>query len=113
MAYVGAAPWHDLSNRLFPVITWPVCSWSCVCALIHPTKPRHANFLRRYPSTHHAVPRRRLTEAKQLEENRQAAGFDQSASDYAALQGFNNGVFEDNEEDNGTIVEKFFTAIED
>ena len=54
-----------------------------------------------------------LLEAKQLEETRQAAGFDQSALDQAARQGFSNGAFEDNEEDTGTIVEEFFPAIED
>ncbi|OPK10064.1 hydrolase or metal-binding protein, partial [Pseudomonas sp. VI4.1] len=54
-----------------------------------------------------------LLAAKQLEENRQAAGFDQSALDHAARQGFNNGAFEDSEEDTGAIVEEFFPAIED
>jgi hypothetical protein len=54
-----------------------------------------------------------LLEAKQREETRQAAGFDQSALDYAARQGFNNGTFEDSEEDAGAIVEEFFPAIED
>ncbi|MET1068503.1 MAG: hydrolase or metal-binding protein [Pseudomonas prosekii] len=53
-----------------------------------------------------------LLEAKQLEEARQAAGFDQSALDHAARQGFNNGAFEDSEEDSGAIVEEFFPAIE-
>jgi len=53
-----------------------------------------------------------LLEAKQREETRQAAGFDQSALDYAARQGFNNGTFEDSEEDTGAIVEEFFPAIE-
>ncbi|WP_350599172.1 hydrolase or metal-binding protein [Pseudomonas sp. 65/3-MNA-CIBAN-0223] len=54
-----------------------------------------------------------LLEAKQREETRQASGFDQSALDLAARQGFNNGAFEDSEEDTGAIVEEFFTAIED
>ena len=54
-----------------------------------------------------------LLDAKQLEETRQAAGFDQSALDHAARQGFNNGAFEDSEEDTGAIVEEFFLAIED
>lgn len=53
-----------------------------------------------------------LLEAKQREETRQATGFDQSALDLAARQGFKNGVFEDSEEDTGAIVEEFFTAIE-
>lgn len=54
-----------------------------------------------------------LLEAKQLEETRQAAGFDQNALDHAARQGINNGAFEDSEEDTGVIVEEFFPAIED
>ena len=53
-----------------------------------------------------------LLEAKQLDETRQASGFDQSALDHAARQGFNNGAFEDSEEDTGAIVEEFFPAIE-
>ena len=54
-----------------------------------------------------------LLEAKQREETRQAAGFDQSALDHAARQGFNNGAFEDSEEDSGAIVEEFFPVVED
>lgn len=54
-----------------------------------------------------------LLEAKQLEETRQAAGFEQSALDHAAQQGFNHGAFEDSEEDSRAIVEEFFPAIED
>ena len=54
-----------------------------------------------------------LLEAKQLEEHRLAAGFDQSALDHAARQGFNNGAFEDREEDSRYIVEEFFPALED
>ena len=54
-----------------------------------------------------------LLEAKQLEEIRKASGFDQAALDHAAQQGFNNGAFEDSEEDNGTIVEEFFPIAED
>ena len=54
-----------------------------------------------------------LLEAKQREETRQASGFNQSALDIAARQGFKNGAFEDSEEDTGAIVEEFFPAIED
>lgn len=54
-----------------------------------------------------------LLEAKQLDEARQISGFDQTALDHAARQGFNNGAFEDSEEDTGTIVEEFFPAVED
>lgn len=54
-----------------------------------------------------------LLEAKQLDEARQVSSFDQSALDHAARQGFNNGAFEDSEEDTGAIVEEFFPASED
>ena len=54
-----------------------------------------------------------LLEAKQLDETRQVSGFDQTALDRAARQGFNNGAFEDSEEDTGAIVEEFFPAAED
>lgn len=54
-----------------------------------------------------------LLEANQLDETRQASGFDQTALDRAARLGFNNGAFEDSEEDTGTIVEEFFPAAED
>ena len=54
-----------------------------------------------------------LVAAKKLEETRQASGFDQSALDHAARQGFNNGAFEDSEEDTSAIVEEFFPNIED
>ena len=52
-----------------------------------------------------------LLEAKQLDETRKASGFDQSALDHAARQGFNNGAFEESEDDTGAIVEEFFPAI--
>lgn len=52
-----------------------------------------------------------LREAKQLEEGRQAAGFDQNALDKAARKGFNNGAFEDSEEDTRAIVEEFFPSV--
>lgn len=54
-----------------------------------------------------------LIAAKQLEETRQAAGFDQSALDQAARQGFNNGAFEDTVAETDAIVEEFFPVIED
>ena len=53
-----------------------------------------------------------LLAAKQLEETRQASGFNQSALDHAARQGFNNGAFEDSEEDTGAIVEEFFRTAD-
>jgi len=49
-----------------------------------------------------------IQEAQRLDEQRQAAGFDQTALDQAARQGFSNGAFEDNEEDGNTVVEEFF-----
>jgi hypothetical protein len=48
--------------------------------------------------------------AGELDEQRQAAGFDQAALDAAARRGFGNGAFEDSEEDVGTIVEEFFAS---
>jgi hypothetical protein len=53
-----------------------------------------------------------LLATKQLDQERQAAGFDQAALDTAARQGFSNGAFEDNEEDSSAIAEEFFPAIE-
>ncbi|ATG88321.1 hydrolase or metal-binding protein [Methylomonas koyamae] len=49
-----------------------------------------------------------IREAKQLDEQRQAAGFDQAALDQAARLGFANGAFEDNEDDGSAVVEEFF-----
>lgn len=49
-----------------------------------------------------------IREAKQLDEQRQAAGFDQAALDQAARLGFSNGAFEDNEDDGAAVVEEFF-----
>ncbi len=49
-----------------------------------------------------------IQEAQRLDEQRQAAGFDQAALDQAARQGFSNGAFEDNEEDGSTVVDEFF-----
>lgn len=53
-----------------------------------------------------------LLAARQLDESRQSAGFDQVALDTAARQGLNNGAFEDNEEDSGAIVEEFYPEPE-
>ncbi|TIH07483.1 hydrolase or metal-binding protein [Pseudomonas leptonychotis] len=49
-----------------------------------------------------------LLAAKQLDEARLSAGFDQAALDNAARQGLSNGAFEDSEEDSGAIAEEFF-----
>ena len=50
--------------------------------------------------------------AKQLNESRQYAGFDQAALDTAARLGLGNGCFEDSEEDSGAIVEEFFSVTD-
>ena len=49
-----------------------------------------------------------LAEARQLEQERQASGFDQAALDAAARAGFSNGAFEDSEDEAGDVVEEFF-----
>ena len=49
-----------------------------------------------------------LLEAKRIDEQRQAAGFDQEALELSARQGLANGAFEDSEEDGGAVVEEFF-----
>lgn len=49
-----------------------------------------------------------LAEANRIDEQRQAAGFDQTALDQAARLGFANGAFEDNEDDGSAVVEEFF-----
>lgn len=53
-----------------------------------------------------------LLAGKELDETRQTAGFLQSALDTAAQKGFNNGVFEDNEDDSGAVIEEFFTGAD-
>ena len=49
-----------------------------------------------------------LQYASELDGQRQLAGFDQAALDDAALQGFNNGAFEDSDEDISAVAEEFF-----
>lgn len=49
-----------------------------------------------------------LQAARQLEESRQAAGFDQAALDAAARQAFGNGVFEEDTDECGSVVEEFY-----
>jgi len=51
-----------------------------------------------------------LLDAQKTDEVRRNAGFDQEALDRTARQGFNNGAFEDSEEDTSAIVEEFFSA---
>ncbi len=49
-----------------------------------------------------------IEEARELDQRRQASGFDQAALDEAARQGFANGAFEELEEDVSAVVEEFF-----
>ena len=49
-----------------------------------------------------------ITEARRLDGERKQAGFDQTALDEAARQGFANGAFEELEEDVPAVVEEFF-----
>lgn len=53
-----------------------------------------------------------LQVANELNEQRQAAGFDQSALDEAARRGFGNGAFEDSEEDSSAVIEEFFSNLD-
>jgi len=50
--------------------------------------------------------------AGEIDEQRQAAGFDQNALDEAAKRGFGNGAFEDSEDDASAIVEELYPAEE-
>lgn len=49
-----------------------------------------------------------LADARNLDEQRKAAGFDQAALDLAARTGLANGAFEESEEEGGALVEEFF-----
>lgn len=49
-----------------------------------------------------------LLTARELDEARQAAGFDQAALDATARVGLGNGIFEDDGEDSSAVVEEFF-----
>ncbi len=49
-----------------------------------------------------------VTLARELDEKRKEAGFDQQALDEAAKQGFANGAFEESEEDGIAVVEEFY-----
>ena len=53
-----------------------------------------------------------LADARNLDAQRQAAGFDQVALDVAARAGFANGAFEDAEEEGEALVEEFFPDAE-
>ncbi|MBD9574809.1 hydrolase or metal-binding protein [Pseudomonas sp. PDM23] len=49
-----------------------------------------------------------LQQARELDELRQASGFDQAALDATARLGFANGAFEDSEDEGTSIVDEFF-----
>lgn len=54
-----------------------------------------------------------LTEARELEAQRKAVGFDQAGLDAAAKLGFSNGTFEDSPEEAAAVVEEFFPESTD
>lgn len=49
-----------------------------------------------------------LAEARRIDDERQAMGFDQKALDRAAKAGFANGAFEDSAEESADVVEEFY-----
>ncbi|NKF90769.1 phage capsid protein [Ralstonia solanacearum] len=49
-----------------------------------------------------------ITEARELDARRKAAGFDQAALDAAAKLGFGNGAFEDSPEEAAAVLEEFY-----
>lgn len=49
-----------------------------------------------------------ITEARELDARRKAAGFDQAALDAAAKLGFGNGAFEDSPEEAAAVMEEFY-----
>ncbi|WP_150428113.1 hydrolase or metal-binding protein [Dechloromonas sp. CZR5] len=51
-----------------------------------------------------------LQQARQLDEARRQAGFDQEALDQTAKLGLGNGAFEESEDEGGDVVEEFFSA---
>lgn len=53
-----------------------------------------------------------LREAKQIEADRQEAGFDQVALETAARQGFSNGAFEESDEEGDSVVEEFYPEVD-
>ena len=53
-----------------------------------------------------------ITQARELDEQRQASGFDQAALDEAARKGIANGAFEDLVEDGAAVVEEFYPEAE-
>ncbi|WP_338475681.1 hydrolase or metal-binding protein [Pseudomonas khavaziana] len=53
-----------------------------------------------------------LLAARQLDEARQSAGFDQASLDSAAKHGLGNGAFEDSEEDGDAVIEEFYSRTD-
>ncbi|MES2027426.1 MAG: hydrolase or metal-binding protein [Pseudomonadota bacterium] len=53
-----------------------------------------------------------FAQARQLNERRQSSGYDQTALDVVAREGFGNGAFEDSEEETSEIIEEFFTETD-
>jgi hypothetical protein len=54
-----------------------------------------------------------IVQAREIDSRRKGCGFDQTALDAAARQGFEQGVFEDGGDDDGVaVVEEFFPRIE-
>jgi len=51
-----------------------------------------------------------ITQARELDARRKAAGFDQAALDAAARVGFSNGAFEESVEDGAAVVDEFYPA---
>ena len=49
-----------------------------------------------------------IAEARTVDAQRKACGFDQEALDQAAREGFANGAFEESEEEGSAVVEEFF-----
>ena len=52
-----------------------------------------------------------IVAAKAEDDQRKASGFDQTALDEAARQGFANGAFEESEEDRAAVIEEFYPEI--
>jgi hypothetical protein len=49
-----------------------------------------------------------LAEARQMDGERESAGFNQAALDLAARQGLGNGAFEESEDEGSAVVDEFF-----
>lgn len=51
-----------------------------------------------------------ITQARELDARRRAAGFDQAALDAAARAGFSNGAFEESIEESAAVAEEFYPS---